>query len=190
MIMRNMDLLHRVLRFLTTVGLPVIAAIVEGVQPWLIYATLGAILAFLGDEGGTPLRRLGYMTIGPAGLVVGAAVGTATGALPIPFLIIIFTLGLFYGLVEGGHDHLLLLSRFIGYGLVMGNAVTPLDLADCAAAGAAVVDAWGVSLLWDLARGASSARRGAGRQRHEISAHELADALDLFAMCRLRDRRG
>jgi hypothetical protein len=153
MIMRDTDLLHRVLRFLTTVGLPVIAAIVEGVQPWLIYATLGAILAFLGDEGGTPLRRLGYMTIGPAGLVVGAAVGTATGALPIPFLIIIFTLGLFYGLVEGGHDHLLLLSRFIGYGLVMGNAVTPLDLADCAAAGAAVVDAWGTSLLWDLARG-------------------------------------
>ena len=76
--MRDTDLLHQVLRFLTTVGLPVIAAIVEGVQPWLIYATLGAILAFVGDEGGTPLRRLGYMTIGPAGLVVGAAVGTAT----------------------------------------------------------------------------------------------------------------
>src|ERR1700722_19999960 len=150
--MRDTDLLHQVLRFLTTVGLPVIAAIVEGVQPWLIYATLGAILAFLGDEGGTPLRRLGYMTIGPAGLVVGAAVGTATGALPIPFLIIIFTLGLFYGLVEGGHDHLLLLARFIGYGLVMGNAVTPLNLADSAAAGAAVVDAWGISLLWDVAR--------------------------------------
>ncbi|HXM35572.1 MAG TPA: hypothetical protein VN920_10325, partial [Pyrinomonadaceae bacterium] len=151
--MRDTDLLHQVLRFLTTVGLPVIAASVEGVQLWLIYATLGAILAFVGDEGGTPLRRLGYMTIGPAGLVVGAAVGTATGSLPITFLIIIFSLGVFYGLVEGGHVHLLLLSRFMGYGLVMGNAVMPLDLADCAAAGAAVVDAWGTSLLWDLARG-------------------------------------
>jgi Fusaric acid resistance protein-like len=151
--MRDTDLLHQVLRFLTTVGLPVIAAIVEGVQPWLIYATLGAILAFVGDEGGTPLRRFGYMAIGPAGLVVGAAVGTATGSLPIMFLIIIFALGIFYGLVEGGHVHLLLLSRFMGYGLVMGNAVMPLDLADCAAAGAAVVDAWGTSLLWDLARG-------------------------------------
>src|ERR1700682_1163281 len=151
--MRDTDLLHQVLRFLTTVGLPVVAAIVEGVQPWLIYATLGAILAFVGDEGGNPLRRLGYMTIGPAGLVVGAAVGTATGSLPIPFLIIIFALGIFYGLVEGGQVHLLLLSRFMGYGLVMGNAVMPLDLADCAAAGAAVVDAWGTSLLWDLARG-------------------------------------
>jgi uncharacterized membrane protein YccC len=68
-------------------------------------------------------------------------------------LIVIFVLGLFYGLVEGGHGHLLLLARFIGYGLVMGNAVTPLDLGDCAAAAAAVVDAWATSLLWDLARG-------------------------------------
>ena len=75
---RDTDLFHRVMRFLTTVGLPVTVAIVEGVQPWLIFAVLGAILAFLGDEGGTPLRRLGYMTIGPAGLVVGAAVGTAS----------------------------------------------------------------------------------------------------------------
>jgi hypothetical protein len=151
--MPDTDLVHKVLRFLATVGLPVAAAIVEGVQPWLIYAVLGAILAFSGDEGGAPLRRLGYMTIGPAGLVLGAAVGTATGSTSAMFLIVIFVLGLFYGLVEGGHTHLLLLARFIGYGLVMGNAVTPLDLADCAAASAAVIDAWGTSLLWDLARG-------------------------------------
>jgi Fusaric acid resistance protein-like len=151
--MRDTDLFQKVMRFLTTIGLPVAVAIVEGVQPWLIYAVLCAILAFLGDEGGTPLRRVGYMAIGPAGLVVGAAIGTATSALPILFLIVIFMLGLFYGLVEGGHGHLLLLARFVGYGLVMGNAVTPLDLGDCAASGAAVVDAWATSLLWDLARG-------------------------------------
>ena len=151
--MRDTDLFQKVMRFLTTIGLPVAVAIVEGVQPWLIYAVLCAILAFLGDEGGTPLRRVGYMAIGPAGLVVGAAIGTATSALPILFLIVIFMLGLFYGLVEGGHGHLLLLARFVGYGLVMGNAVTPLDLGDCAASGAAVVVAWTTSLLWDLARG-------------------------------------
>src|ERR1700688_4749450 len=130
--MRDTDLLHRVLRFLTTVGLPVIAAIVEGVQPWLIYATLGAILAFVGDEGGTPLRRLGYMAIGPAGLVGGATVGTAIGQLPLLFLSVIFVLGLFYGLVEGGHPHLLQLSRFVGYGLVMGESVAPINIGDCA----------------------------------------------------------
>ncbi|SDI24833.1 MULTISPECIES: hypothetical protein [Bradyrhizobium] len=158
--MRDTDLFHRVLRFLTTVGLPVAVAIAEGVQPWLIYAVLGAILAFLGDEGGAPLRRLGYMTIGPAGLIVGAAVGTATYSLPVIFLIIIFVLGLFYGMVEGGHTHLLLLARFIGYGLVMGNAVTPLNLADCAAAGARL----GYLVAVGSSSGAtSSARRAADR---------------------------
>src|ERR1700730_18706289 len=93
---RDTDLFHRVLRFLTTVGWPVTVAIVERVQPWLIFAVLGAILAFLGDEGGTSLRRLGYMTIGPAGLVAGAAVGTATGSPPALFFTFIFFLGLVY----------------------------------------------------------------------------------------------
>jgi hypothetical protein len=150
---QDTDLLHRVLRFVLTAGLPVVAAIGKGVQPWLIYAVLGAILAFVGDEGGTPLQRLGYMAIGPAGLVAGAAVGTAAGPLPVLFLGIMFALGLFYGLVEGGHGHLLQLSRFVGYGLVMGDAVAPLDVADCAAAAEAVAEAWMISVLWDLARG-------------------------------------
>lgn len=147
------DLLHRVLRFVLTVGLPVVVAFWEGVQPWLIYSVLGAILAFVGDEGGTPLRRLGYMAIGPAGLVAGAAVGTVVGPLLLPFLGIIFLLGLFYGLVEGGHGHLLQLSRFVGYGLVMGQAVAPLDLPDGGAAAAAVAVAWTISVLWDLSLG-------------------------------------
>ncbi|WP_158515252.1 FUSC family protein [Paraburkholderia phytofirmans] len=150
---RETDLLHRVLRFLLTVGLPVAAAVEVGVRPWLVYAVLSAIQAFVGDEGGTSLRRLGYMAIGPMALVAGAAVGTATVSLPLLFLAIIFVLGLFYGLVEGGHAHLLLLARFIGYGLVMGYAVVPLDFADCAAAAAAVAEAWTISLLWDLAQG-------------------------------------
>lgn len=147
------DLVHQVLHFLLTVGLPVAAAIVEGVQPWLVYAVLGAILAFVGDTGGSWLERLRYMAIGPAGLVAGAAVGTAAGPFPVLFLVIIFVVGLFYGLVEGGHVHLLLLTRFLGYGLVLGYAVTPLEFSDCAAAAAAVAEAWLISLLWDLARG-------------------------------------
>jgi hypothetical protein len=150
---RDTDLLHQVLRFLLTVGLPVAAALEEGLRPWLVYAVLGAILAFLGDEGGRPLRRLGYMAIGPAGLVAGAAVGTAVVPLPVLFLSVLFALGLFYGLIEGRHAHLLLLTRFVGYGLVMGDAAAPLDLADCFAGTAAVVEAWIISLLWDLITG-------------------------------------
>jgi uncharacterized membrane protein YccC len=149
---RDTGLLQRVVRFVLTVGLPVTAAFAEGMKPWSIYAVLGAILAFVGDEGGTAPQRLGYMTIGPIGLVVGTAVGTAVGSQPLIFLGIIFLLGLFYGLVEGGHVHLLQLTRFTGYGLVMGYAVTPIDFNDCAATAAAVVEAWLISLLWDLAR--------------------------------------
>jgi hypothetical protein len=122
-------------------------------EPWSIYAVLGAILAFVGDEGGTASQRLGYMAIGPIGLVVGTAVGTAVASQPVIFLGIMFLLGLFYGLVEGGHVHLLQLARFTGYGLVMGYAVTPINLNDGVATAAAVVEAWLISLLWDLARG-------------------------------------
>ena len=150
---RDTSLLQRVLRFVLTVGLPVTAAFAEGMEPWSIYAVLGAILAFVGDEGGTASQRLGYMAIGPIGLVVGTAVGTAVASQPVIFLGIMFLLGLFYGLVEGGHVHLLQLARFTGYGMVMGYAVTPVDLNDGIATAAAVVEAWLISLLWDLARG-------------------------------------
>jgi uncharacterized membrane protein YccC len=150
---RDTGLPQQVLRFVLTVGLPVTAAFAAGMKPWSIYAVLGAILAFVGDEGGTALKRLGYMAVGPLGLVVGTAVGTAVGSQPVIFLGIIFLLGLIYGLVEGGHVHLLQLTRFTGYGLVMGYAVTPIDFNDCAATAAAVAEAWLISLLWDQARG-------------------------------------
>jgi uncharacterized membrane protein YccC len=153
MMARDTDLLERVLRFVLTVGLPVAAAFAEGVQPWLVYAVLGAILAFVGDEGGAAPQRLGHMAIGPLGLVVGTAVGTAVASQPVTFLGIMFLLGLFYGLVEGGHVHLLQLARFTGYGLVMGYAVTPIDFNDCIATAAAVLETWLISLFWDLVRG-------------------------------------
>jgi Fusaric acid resistance protein-like len=150
---RDAGLLQQVLRFVLTVGLPVTAAFTAGMKPWSIYAVLGVILAFVGDEGGTAPQRLGYMAIGPLGLVVGTAVGSAAASLPIIFLGIIFLLGLFYGFVEGGHVHLLQLARFTGYGVVMGYAVAPIDLNDCIATAAAVVEAWLISLLWDLTHG-------------------------------------
>ncbi len=146
-------LLPRVRRFLLTVGLPVAVALSYGTPPWLVYATLCAIQAFVGDEGGGPWKRLAYMAIGPAGLMAGDAIGTATSPWPMLFLGILFVLGIFYGLVQGGHNHLIQLVRFAGYGLVMGYSVAPLHLPDCAAAAAAVTEAWAISLLSDLARG-------------------------------------
>lgn len=150
--MRDPELWHRVLRFLPSVGIPVIAALVLGVHPWIVYAVLGAVVSFLGDCGGRAGERLGYMAVGPVALVAGAAIGTVSIGVPVLFLGVAFLLGLYYGLVEGGHAHLLLLARFLGYGLVMGHVVAPIDWVDCAVAFAVTVQTWGISMLWDWGR--------------------------------------
>ena len=147
------DLSHRVPRFLLTVGIPVTAALVLGVHSWLVYAVLGAIVSFIGDTGGPPVQRLGHMAIGPLALVAGATIGTASMDLPPAFLLAAFVLGFYYGLIEGGHEHLLLLARFLGYGLVMGHSVAPLGSVDCVAAIAVILQSWVISVLWDHLRG-------------------------------------
>src|SRR5215469_16981335 len=112
------ELLHRSARFLITVMIPVGVAFAAGARPWLVYAVLGAVVAFLGDEGGRPLLRLGYMLIGPSALIAGATIGSIVQTDSI-FVAITVLLGLFYGLVEGGEPHLLLVARFAGYGPVL-----------------------------------------------------------------------
>jgi hypothetical protein len=148
---RHLELVHRSARFIITVMIPVGVAFAAGARPWLVYAVLGAIVAFLGDEGGKPLLRLGYMLIGPSALIAGATIGSIVRSDGI-FVAITVLLGLFYGLVEGGDPHLLLVARFTGYGLVLGFAVARLSLPDAIAAGAATLAAWTVSLAWDVAR--------------------------------------
>jgi uncharacterized membrane protein YccC len=130
---------------------PVGVAFAAGARPWLVYAVLGSIVAFLGDEGGKPMRRLGYMLIGPGALVAGATVGSIVRT-DSTFVAITVLLGLFYGLVEGGAAHLLLIARFAGYGLVLGFSVAHLEFSDAIAVGTAVLVAWIVSLVWDVAR--------------------------------------
>jgi hypothetical protein len=131
--------------------LPVSVAFITGARPWLVYAVLGAIVAFLSDAGGKPLTRLGYMLIGPAALVIGAVAGSIVGS-DAAFVAITVLLGLYYGLVEGGPPHPLLIARFGGYGLVLGFTVARITPVDAAAAGAAMLTAWLVSLAWDAAR--------------------------------------
>jgi hypothetical protein len=145
------ELLHQSARFIVTVMLPVGVACVTGARPWLVYAVLGAIVAFLGDEGGRPFTRLGYMLIGPAALVIGASLGGIVGT-DTAFVAVTVLLGLYYGLVEGGPPHPLLIARFGGYGLVLGFTVARITPIDAMAAGAAMLSAWLVSLAWDTAR--------------------------------------
>jgi hypothetical protein len=145
------ELLHQSARFIVTVMLPVSVAFVTGARPWLVYAVLGAIVSYLGDQGGRPLTRLGYMLIGPAALVIGAIAGSIVGS-DAAFVAITVLLGLYYGLIEGGPPHPLLIARFGGYGLVLGFTVARITPADAMATGAAVLTAWLVSLVWDAAR--------------------------------------
>ena len=69
------ELLHRAGRFTVTVMIPVAVGLIKGIDTWLVFAVLGAILSFVGDEGGKPLTRLAYMAAGPLSLLAGAALG-------------------------------------------------------------------------------------------------------------------
>ena len=145
------ELAHRTARFIATVMPPVTCAFAFGAQAWQVYAVLGAITGFVGDEGGEPPVRLRYMLVGPGALVAGAACGSVTGPHE-TFIVLTILLGLFYGLVEGGHPHLLILARFAGYGLVLGSTVATLQAVDALAAGVAALLGWALSLAWDAAR--------------------------------------
>lgn len=145
------ELLHRSVRFVVTVMVPVGIAFAIGTRSWLVYAVLSAITGFLGDEGGRPLLRLGYMLTGPCALLGGVAVG-GVGWPNSGFIALTVLLGLFYGLVEGGHPLLLLVARFAGYGLVLGFEVAALRATEILAAFAAALAAWLISLAWEAAR--------------------------------------
>lgn len=146
------DLLHRALRFTVTVILPVAIGLYRGIEPWLVFATLGAIVSFVGDEGGKPVERLCLMAIGPLAMLIGAGIGTSIAGNFELLLPIAILAGILYGLVETTHPHLLLATRFFGYGLVLSGAVAPVTGQDAGAILAALLDAWIISILWDLVR--------------------------------------
>jgi hypothetical protein len=142
---------QKTLRFLVTAGVPLIAAYQHGFGNWILYLVLGAILGFVGDAGGPPLLRLGFMAVGPLSIGLGALIGTlcyfqqADGLF---FCIAILT-GMVYALVENRHGHMVMVPRFTGYGLVFGYSVTQLDRLDTLLLLVALIWAWLVSMLWD-----------------------------------------
>ncbi|MBP6562987.1 MAG: hypothetical protein KA214_05890, partial [Neisseriaceae bacterium] len=68
--------LQRTLRFVLTVGAPLLAAYHYGMGGWVLYLIFGALLGFVGDAGGPPLLRLRFMAVGPGSLLVGALLGS------------------------------------------------------------------------------------------------------------------
>ncbi len=143
--------LQRTIRFVITVGLPLLAAYHYGMGGWVLYLIFGALLGFVGDVGGPPLLRLRFMAVGPGSLLVGALLGSFSLWLS-PWLFFFFAIanGVLYGLVENRHGHLIMLARFLGYGLVFGYAVAPLTGMDCLYTLASLLWAWLMSLAWDV----------------------------------------
>ena len=144
-------LFHKTLRFLVTAGVPLIAAYQYGFGNWILYLVLGAILGFVGDAGGPPLLRLGFMAVGPVSIGLGALIGTVCHFQQdewLFFCIAILT-GMVYALVENRHGHMVMVPRFTGYGLVFGYSVTQINGIDVILLAAALVWAWLISMLWD-----------------------------------------
>jgi hypothetical protein len=145
-------LIHKALRFLVTTGVPLIAAYTYGLGGWILYLILGAILSFVGDAGGPPLLRLGFMAIGPFSIGLGALIGTWCHSLQADWLFfgIAILTGMIYALVENRHGHMVMVPRFMGYGLVFGYSVTPIDAPDVGLLALALIWAWLVAMLWDV----------------------------------------
>jgi len=176
-----MALAHKTLRFLVTSGVPLIAAYQHGFGNWLLYLALGSILAFVGDAGGPPLMRLRFMAFGPFSVGLGALIGTVCSVWQahwIFFCIAILT-GMLYALVENRHGHMVMVPRFVGYGLVFGYSVTPFTGLDAVLLAAMLLWAWMVSVLWDLIT----------RQKRPFSAPSLRwSILRSYAQASMRGR--
>lgn len=143
---------HRTLRFVLTVGTPLLTAYQYDMGSWVLYLSFGGLLGFSGDVGGPAFIRLRYMAVGPSFLIFGALLGTLSLWWSAwLFFGLAIVIGYLYGLVENRHSHLITATRFMGYGLVFGYAVAPITLFDMALTFSTLIWAWLVSLFWDMA---------------------------------------
>jgi hypothetical protein len=144
----------RSIRFAITVTAPIALNLLLGPQPWLAYALITCIAGYSVDNGGRPLERLGWMAAIGAGILGGAALGSAVAASH-GWTIAAFAFGgVVYALSESGHQATLTLARFFCFGIAIGALfmrVTPLDVGVVAGF---VLFAWTVSAGWDLLAGA------------------------------------
>lgn len=146
------ELVERSIRFTLTVMAPIVLTHFVGIESWLVFAMVAAIVSFAGDAGGPPLPRLGWMAAGPAALSLGLLLGSASLSEPGFVTVLSMLAGLAYGLVEAGHPHLLLAARFFAFGIALAGLVAAPHPVDYLAIAAMLVFAWLVSLAFDLPR--------------------------------------
>ncbi|MCX5512028.1 hypothetical protein C3941_08145 [Kaistia algarum] len=145
-------LLERSLRFSITVMTPIAVTQAFGMQNWLVFAMVAGIVAFAGDAGGRPGARLLWMATGPLALCIGLLLGSISLAHPLFVIALSMTAGLFYGVVETSHPHLLLAARFFAFGIVLAGLVFPPAPIDYLAILVMLAYSWLVSLAFDLPR--------------------------------------
>lgn len=146
-------IIARSVRFALTLMGPVVAGLVLGIAPWLVYALVTSILVFGLDPGGRPGPRLGWFAGAGLLLIVSAGIGTLLAGTTVPIMLGFALAGVIYALVESVSDHAAMAARFLCFMLAIGGLYMPLNGLEAAVVALTSLYGWCVSLAWDFMAG-------------------------------------
>lgn len=146
-------IIARSVRFAFTVMGPVVAGLLLGIAPWLVYALVTSILVFGLDPGGQPGLRLGWFAGGALLIIAGAGLGTLLAGQPALIMLSFALAGVIYALVESLSDRAAMGARFLCFSLAVGGLYMQLDALEIGVVVLAALYGWLVSLAWDVAIG-------------------------------------
>lgn len=146
-------IIARSVRFAFTVMGPVVAGLLVGIAPWLVYALVTSILAFGLDPGGRAGHRFGWFAGAALLVIVGAGLGTLLAGHPVLIMLSFALAGVIYALVESLSDRAAMGARFLCFSLAIGGLYLQLNALEVAVVGLAALYGWLVSLAWDAAVG-------------------------------------
>ncbi|MDF2995166.1 MAG: hypothetical protein K0R27_803 [Xanthobacteraceae bacterium] len=147
------QIIARSVRFMFTVMGPIVAGLVVGIGPWLIFALVTAILGFALDPGGRPGPRLAWFAGAGLVIVLGTGLGTLLIGQAVLIMLSFAVAGAMYALVESLSDRAAMAARFLCFTLAIGGLYMPLGGLEAAVVALTALYAWSVSLAWDLAIG-------------------------------------
>lgn len=147
------QIIARSVRFALTIMGPVVAGLVLGIAPWLIYAMITSILAYGLDPGGSPSLRLRWFAGAALVIIVGAGLGTLLAGHPVLIVLGFAVAGVIYALVESLSDRAAMAARFLCFTLAVGGLYLPLCGLEVGVTVLAALFGWCVSLAWDLSIG-------------------------------------
>ncbi|MCK0195967.1 FUSC family protein [Ancylobacter sp. 6x-1] len=140
----------RALRFTLAVMGPIGIGLVVGPAPWMTYGIVTTILAFLLDMGGRFAPRLGWMLGAAFVICAGAAFGTLVHDHPVSTFLAFSLAGIAYALVEALNPGIAGAVRLFCLALAIGAHFVQITPLNAAAAFAAALYGYLISVLWDL----------------------------------------